>query len=99
MNILPAELVAKIAEDERLVNTKLRELYTTAPRKHDVEIVRHAYICAAMALEEAASKLPQRHILLVGNMRVGDPVKNPAVKELRAAARALREAAEEGREP
>ena len=94
LNLMPAELVAKIAEDSAMESFSWLPA-EVAPIGTHVEVVRHAWIEAAQALEERARVINQewpgsflRPLNVIG-----------ALAELRSAARALRQAAEEGREP
>ena len=83
--LMPAELVAKLAQDDQL-----EEASTTRLFSHTALVAtRHAWIVAAEWLEERATKVQYEW----------GPGQWNAVVELHAAARELRRAAREDVEP
>ena len=89
MDLMPAELVAKIAEDAEFDRVG-GEPVSCPPTDWMCSLVRHAWIVAAEALEERADQCAKKYLI---------PEWHEEIRALRAAARALRKAAREDVEP
>jgi len=100
LNLMPAELVAKIAEDYWMGGDEDMWFTETAPGGDIESGVRHAWIEAAQALEEEASNYDaDRGAAATVHDIYHYEFAKIAAHVCRAAARALRQAAREDVEP
>ena len=96
--LMPAALVAKIAEDEFAIEVDSL-LDECRPCREFILGSQHAWIVAAEWLEERAGVMSPHFLVFVDDRPTGQTVPNESIRALRAAARELRRAAREDVEP